>query len=53
MHVINFVSKIDKKMYLDGSISPIKKNPKWLYCKIETPEDQFANDSNPGGDYAI
>ena len=25
MYVTNFVSKIDKKMYLEGSISPIKK----------------------------
>jgi hypothetical protein len=25
MHVASFVSKIDKKLYLEGSISPIKK----------------------------
>jgi hypothetical protein len=35
MHVTNFVSKIDKKMYLERSISLIKK-PKWLNCKIKT-----------------
>ena len=35
-------------MYLEGSISPIKK-PKWLYYKIETQGDQFANDPNPRG----
>jgi hypothetical protein len=46
MNVTNFVSKIDKKVYFEGSISPIKK-PKWLYCKIETQGGQFANDPNP------
>ena len=32
----NFVCKIDKKMYLDGLILPIKKS-QWLYYKIKTP----------------
>ena len=47
MHVTNFVSKIDKKMYLEGSISPIKKsqmvilqnwNPKGSVCKWSKPQ---------------
>jgi hypothetical protein len=45
MYVTNFVYKIDKKMYLKGLISPIKKS-RWLYCKIETPGNQFANNPN-------
>ena len=45
MHVTNFVNKIDKKMYLKGSISSIKK-PQVPYCKIEIPGDQFVNDQN-------
>jgi hypothetical protein len=39
-------------MYLEGSISPIKK-PQWLYCKIKNSEDLFATDPNPRGDYVI
>ena len=35
MHVTILLAKLTKKMYLEESISPIKK-PKWLYCKIET-----------------
>jgi hypothetical protein len=35
--VTNFINKIDKKkMYLEGQFHQLK-NPRWLYCKIETP----------------
>ena len=46
MHVTNFVSKIDKKMYLEGQFQQLN-NHKWLYCKIETLRGQYANDPNP------
>jgi hypothetical protein len=52
MHVTNFVSKIDKKCTWRGQFHQLK-NPRWLFCKIETQGGQFANDPNPGGDYAI
>jgi hypothetical protein len=52
MHVTNCVSKIDKKYTLRGQFYQLK-SLRWLYCKIETPEGQFANDRNPRGDYAI
>ena len=52
MHVTNFVSKIDKKYTQRGQFHQLK-NPMWLFCKIKTQGGQFANDPNPGGDYAI
>ena len=52
MHMTNFVSKIDKKLYLEESISPIKKPP-CEYCKIETPEVSLQMIQTPGDDYTI
>ena len=39
-----FVSKIDK-IYLGDQFHQFK-NPRWLYCKIETLRSQFANNPN-------
>ena len=52
MHVTNFVSKIDKNMYLKGQFHQLK-NLRWLYCKIETLEVSLQMTQTPGGDYAI
>ena len=48
MYVTNFVSKIDEK-YISRDQFHQLKNPKWLYCRIETLRGQFANDPNSRG----
>ena len=45
IYMTNFISKIDKKIYLEGSIYQFK-NLKWLYYKIEIPETLFTTESN-------
>ena len=48
MHMTNFVCKIDKKYTYRGQFHQLK-NSRWLYYKIETSGNQFANDSNLKG----
>ena len=48
MHMINFVSKIDKK-YTQRDQFHQFKNLRWLYCKIKTSWDLFATEPNPQG----
>ena len=42
IHVTNFVSKIDKKMYLEGLISPIKK-PQVVILQNQNPMGSVCN----------
>ena len=42
MYVTNFVNKIDKKMYLEGSISPIKK-PQVVILQNQNPKRSVCN----------
>ena len=52
MHVTNFVSKIDKKCAWRGQFHQLK-NPRQLYCKIETSGISLEMTQTLGGDYAI
>ena len=52
MHVTNFVSKIDKKMYLEGQFHQLK-NLRWLYCKIEILGVSLQMTQTLRGDYVI
>ena len=53
MHVTNFVSKIDKKMYLEGSISSIKKTSNGYIAKLKPQGVSLQMTQTPGSDYAI
>ena len=48
MHITNFVSKIDKKIYLEGSISPIKK-PKVVILQNQNLRKSVCNWAKPQG----